>query len=74
MSLGILFLIQSFIKRILHAPGSDGNGHPAERPTIERMTTHGKLNDDTISFAKDVFPLPEDPATPMILVLAQGGE
>ena len=36
--------------------------------------THGKLNDDTISTAKEVFPLPEDPAIPMMLVFAHGGE
>ena len=36
--------------------------------TIDSMTTHGKLKEDTISSARDVFPEPELPAMPMILV------
>jgi hypothetical protein len=42
--------------------------------TIERMTTHGKLRDATIARASDVFPDPELPATPIMLVFAHGGE
>lgn len=37
------------------------------------MTTHGRLRDVIISTAKDVLPLPELPAMPMMLVLAHGG-
>ena len=41
--------------------------------TIERMTTHGRLKDCVIAKANDVFPDPELPAIPMMLVLAHGG-
>lgn len=41
---------------------------------MDSMATHGKFKEDTISTAKEVFPEPELPATPMMLVLAQGGE
>ena len=42
--------------------------------TIDRITTQGKLRAATIASARDVFPDPELPATPMMLVLDQGGE
>lgn len=42
--------------------------------TIDRMTTHGKFNEETMAWAREVLPLPEDPATPMMLVSAHGGE
>ena len=45
-----------------------------ERPAIERMTTHGRFRDDTISRASDVLPEPELPATAIMLVSAHGGE
>jgi len=38
------------------------------------MTTQGKFKEATISTAREVFPEPELPAIPMILVLAHGGE
>jgi hypothetical protein len=41
--------------------------------TMDRMTTHGKLKDSVIAKASDVFPDPELPAIPMMLVLAHGG-
>jgi hypothetical protein len=44
------------------------------RFTIDKMTTQGRFKDATIANAKDVFPDPELPATPMILALPQGGE
>ena len=41
--------------------------------TIDKITTHGRLKDETISTAKDVFPEPELPAMAIMEVLAQGG-
>lgn len=42
--------------------------------TIDKMTTHGRFREDTISTASDVLPDPEPPAMPMMLVSAHGGE
>lgn len=42
--------------------------------TMDKMTTHGTFKEETISTANEVFPEPEPPAMPMMLVLAQGGE
>ena len=42
--------------------------------TIDKIMTHGKFSDCTISIAKDVFPDPELPATPIMLMSAHGGE
>ena len=42
--------------------------------TIDMITTHGKLSDETIAWAREVLPLPEEPAMPMMLVSAHGGE
>ena len=42
--------------------------------TIDKMITHGKFNDWTISIARDVLPDPELPATPIMLMSAHGGE
>ena len=39
-----------------------------------KITTHGRFKDATISTAREVLPEPELPATPIILVFAQGGE
>ena len=44
------------------------------RLTIERITTHGRLSAFTIARDNVVFPDPELPATPMMLVLSHGGE
>jgi hypothetical protein len=41
--------------------------------TIERITTHGRFSEATIAIARDVFPEPELPATPMMLALPHGG-
>lgn len=41
--------------------------------TIERITTHGRFSEATIAMARDVFPEPELPATPMMLALPHGG-
>lgn len=41
---------------------------------MDRMTTHGRFKEVTILTANDVFPEPDPPAMPMMLVLAQGGE
>ena len=41
--------------------------------TIDNITTQGKFKDAMISKANEVFPDPELPATPIMLVLAQGG-
>jgi hypothetical protein len=38
------------------------------------MMTQGRSKDWTISIAKLVFPEPEDPAIPMMLMSAHGGE
>jgi hypothetical protein len=40
---------------------------------MDKITTQGKFNADTISTANEVFPDPELPAIPMMLVSAQGG-
>jgi hypothetical protein len=49
---------------------------PPERreSTMDKMTTHGKLRDATIARANEVFPDPELPAIPIMLVFAHGGE
>ena len=41
---------------------------------MDKMTTHGRFKEVTISTANEVFPEPDPPAMPMMLVLAQGGE
>lgn len=41
---------------------------------MDRMTTHGRFKAATIARARDVFPDPELPAMPIILVSAHGGE
>jgi len=43
------------------------------RCTIERMMTHGRLRDFTISTAREVLPEPLLPATPMMLMSCHGG-
>jgi hypothetical protein len=42
--------------------------------TIDKITTHGRFKEETISCDKVDFPDPELPATPMIVTSAQGGE
>jgi len=42
--------------------------------TIDRITTQGRFKEETISTAREVFPEPELPAMPMMLVSAHGGE
>ena len=42
--------------------------------TIDNTTTHGRFKDSVMASARDVFPEPELPATPMMLVFAHGGE
>ena len=42
--------------------------------TTDNMITHGKLSCLMISMASDVLPEPLDPAIPMILISAHGGE
>ena len=44
-----------------------------ETHTMDNMTTHGRFSEETISTASDVFPEPELPAIPIILVFAHGG-
>ncbi len=41
--------------------------------TVERITTHGRSREARIASATDVFPDPELPAMPMMLISAQGG-
>lgn len=41
---------------------------------MDMMTTHGRLREATIAKAKEVFPDPELPATPMMLAFPHGGE
>lgn len=41
---------------------------------MDKMTTHGTFKEEIISRVNEVFPDPEPPAMPMMLVLAQGGE
>lgn len=41
---------------------------------MDMMTTQGRFRDATIASAKDVFPEPELPATPMMLAFPHGGE
>jgi hypothetical protein len=43
------------------------------RLTIDRMTTHGRSREDSIFTAKLVFPEPELPAMPTMLLSVQGG-
>ena len=42
--------------------------------TIDRITTHGRFKEETISTARLVFPETELPAMPIMLVSAHGGE
>jgi hypothetical protein len=42
--------------------------------TVERMTTHGNAREETIASATEVFPEPELPAMPMMLMSVHGGE
>lgn len=42
--------------------------------TMDSMTTHGRLSCESIACANELFPDPELPAMPMMLVLAHGGE
>lgn len=42
--------------------------------TTDKITTQGRLKEDTIAFDKVDFPDPELPAIPMIDTSAQGGE
>jgi hypothetical protein len=42
--------------------------------TIDRITTQGRFKEETILTANEVFPEPELPAIPMMLVSAHGGE
>ena len=41
---------------------------------MDKITTHGRFRLATIASAKDVFPEPELPATPIILAFPHGGE
>lgn len=41
---------------------------------MERMTTQGRFNLETMAWDNEDFPDPEDPAIPMILTSAHGGE
>ena len=50
------------------------SSEPTKRSTMERITTHGRFKELIISIATDVLPEPEPPATPMMLMSAQGGE
>lgn len=42
--------------------------------TMDMITTQGKFRDEMIALAREVFPLPDEPATPIMLVFAHGGE
>jgi hypothetical protein len=41
--------------------------------TMDKSTTHGRLSRSIRAIARDVFPDPELPAIPMMLVFAHGG-
>lgn len=41
---------------------------------MDNMTTQGKFRESTIALASEVLPDPEEPATPIMLVFAHGGE
>jgi hypothetical protein len=68
---------QWFVERILLIDWLLVLGHVTtlsiRRPTIDRMTTHGKFREATIAIASEVFPEPELPATPMMLAFPHGG-
>lgn len=49
-------------------------GWQSPPPTMERITTHGRFRAEMIARDKVVFPEPELPATPIMLVFAHGGE
>ena len=40
---------------------------------MDKMITHGRFNEETISRASEVFPEPLEPAMPMMEVSAHGG-
>jgi hypothetical protein len=40
---------------------------------MDKITTQGRFSDATIAIARDVFPEPELPATPMMLAFPHGG-
>jgi hypothetical protein len=68
---------QRLIERVLLMDRLLVLGHvtilPIRRPTIDKMTTHGKFREATIAIASEVFPEPELPATPIMLAFPHGG-
>jgi hypothetical protein len=77
MSKSILFRRKRLVKGILFNTQSMGvfsNNLCLSAYTIERIMTHGRLKDFTISIVSEVLPEPELPATPTILMSAHGGE
>lgn len=69
----VLLWSQRFVEGVLRlislqvCPRVDGH-------TIDRMMTHGRSKLLTTSIASDVLPDPDEPAIPMILMSAHGGE
>ena len=68
-----LFLVQRFIERVLREKSGKSSRTECMQ-TIDRITTHGRSSEETISTARDVLPEPELPAIPMMLVSVHGGE
>ena len=74
----VLLWRRDFVERVLSCSFSEFRGMAVWKEgvefTMDKMTTHGTFKEETISTANEVFPEPEPPAMPMMLVLAQGGE
>ena len=68
------FFVQGFVERILRRSQHWGLPYARQSRTIERMTTQGRLNLETIAWDNVDLPDPEDPAIPMMLTSAHGGE
>jgi hypothetical protein len=70
-----LFGGQGFIKRVL-CSSICGRVTPEDSIflTIDMITTQGRFKEATMASARDVFPDPELPATPMMLASPHGGE
>lgn len=68
---------EGFVEGILHTVFLSWLEHVTHytklERTIDKMTTQGKFREATIAMAREVFPEPELPATPMILALPHGG-
>lgn len=76
VSQSLLFGSQDSIEGILvsSTPSMSRRLAKGALTTIDRMTTQGRFKEEMISRAKEVFPEPELPAMPIMLVSVHGGE